>query len=171
MTSAGRLLAFGENCHGQLGAGILYAKSIADNPTPTIEPSPVESVWDGLFMDISGGGAYTLVLDCDGGVWLVGSLYCEEAVPMFAKVDGLPPIAQIACGYSHAMAVDRQGCVWVIPNSTNELGQLGLGHRDSCSAVQQAVAFPPVLRVSCGSTTTVVEALGGGLWACGSNIF
>jgi alpha-tubulin suppressor-like RCC1 family protein len=66
------------------------------------------------------GGCQSAALDGMGMIWVWGGHLMGRGgpsgkarySPVPFKVDGLPPIVAVACGESHALALDKNGYVW-----------------------------------------------------------
>jgi len=117
----GRVVAWGRNDLGQLGAGDLEPRH-----APAVVPLPDVAV------GISVGDSHVAVLLADGRVmtWGAGGDGQLGGVSMARRtepglVEGLPPIRAIAAGNLHTLALDAQGQVWAWGRNRN--GQLGDG--------------------------------------------
>lgn len=117
----GTVVGWGENEHGELGAGL------PEDVRTTIAPIPGVS----RIVDAHPGVGWSAALDEDGTVWCWGTAEHGECgrhgglVETPTRVEGLPPIVQLSVGYYHALAVDAEGRVWAWGDNT--YGQLGDG--------------------------------------------
>jgi alpha-tubulin suppressor-like RCC1 family protein len=160
LTSAGRVLCWGGNEHGQLGDG-----------TTAPSPAPVEVIglWDDVSA-ISAGGAHACALSAGGGVrcWgesTFGQLGCEgplgpdyhSAVPV--DVVGLQSgVVTVSAGGAHTCALTAAGGAKCWGN--DESGQLG----DGDVTPWVTYSLTPVDVVGLGSG--VVSLVAGGAHAC-----
>lgn len=86
-----------------------------------------------------------------------------------APITALAPIAMLATGHGHVLALDTQGQVWSW--GANAAGQLGTGGLTE-SAVPTRVKLPArIQRVAAGDTHSFAVDDKGRLWAWGSNNF
>ena len=164
----GTILGWGDNRKGQLGTVPLKLK---------LTPVPVA---DGLtgqqIADIQCGNENTLFLLKDGTVWTCGAYSrgtqglgrLKDYVRKPTPIPGLENITQIACGFGHNAALDRDGHLWVW--GRNDLGQLGLGDKVSRDAPVR-LALENITAVSCGGKFTLAQDAQGTLWGWGSNAY
>ena len=163
VTTSGELLACGVNYFGQLGLGQGSASSVR-RLTAVPVPAPVKQVACGV--------VHTCVLTVDGAVLTCGRNESGQlglnGVPAGyggnAEARELRPVALpgeatqvVACGWRHTFAVTAGGALlgWGV----NNLGQLGLGHRQTPQSLPQPVPLPTgALRVASGGNTTSAEA-------------
>lgn len=105
----GTVWAWGKNDQGQIGDG-----------TNEIRPDPVRVPGLKGIRVVAAGGYQSAALDGSGVVWVWGGHLMDRGgpsdktrySPIPFKVDDLPPIIAVACGESHALAMDKNGCVW-----------------------------------------------------------
>lgn len=119
----GHVWAWGDNQAGQLGLG-----------HTRFQPEPVKLAALADISAIAAGDAHSLALDRQGRVWAWGSdtlgqlgqgktgAFRYHAAPL--QVPRLPAVKAIASGSAHALALDKQGHVWVW--GANQLGQTGM---------------------------------------------
>lgn len=116
----------------------------------------------------------SFALYADGKVWSWGSpAHGQLGRPGTARFEtpgvvvGLPPIAALATGAAHVLALDRSGRVWSW--GANAAGQLGHGGLLESARPVHVVMPMPMAQVAAGDTHSfAVDALGR-LWAWGSN--
>lgn len=132
-----------------------------------LPPSPKQ-----VALTESGGFA----LYADGAVWswglrANGQLGRDVSVRLDgpARITALPPVALLATGHGHVLALDTKGQVWSW--GANAAGQLGSG-----GLVESDVPTPLTLpariqRIAAGDTHSFAVDDRGRLWAWGSNNF
>ena len=150
LSLTGALLAFGNNCEGQLGLG--HQKDLLQpSEVPWDGPQPVQVDW---------GHQHSLVLDAEGGVWQAGSCRFSASPLTFEQVPEVPPMILVPAGWSHSAALDTEGGLWVWTCEED----LSWAH----SLPQRVEDLPPLLKVACGENFLVAEAEEG-LWVLGDN--
>lgn len=133
MTSTGQLYAFGDNQFGQLGNATNEGTE-EPNPTPTLVTLPGAI---GPVTQIAAGGFHSLALTSTGQLYAFGenrygqlgnatNENTEEPnpTPTLVTLPGATgPIAQIAAGYKHSLALTSSGQLYAF--GENRYGQLG----------------------------------------------
>ena len=101
--------SFGSNYHGELGLNKKW--KVGDYPLKIKTPTKVKSVASAF--------AHCLLLDEDGNVWSSGNNeYGQLGLGDTAlrkkaeKIEGLPPIKAVSCGYYFSTFLDFDGVVW-----------------------------------------------------------
>lgn len=102
-----------------------YTTRVNGQDAPGVQPQTKPSKVPGLskVVAISTHYAFALALESDGSVWGWGHDDCGQLgrvppnpvnniIDEPVRIDGLPPIASIAAGKRHALALDRAGNVW-----------------------------------------------------------
>ncbi|MET9020691.1 hypothetical protein ABZV93_11955, partial [Actinopolymorpha sp. NPDC004070] len=163
LTTAGDVLAWGDNADGQLGNG-----SNDDSNVPVevdIPPNPVRQ--------LAAGGAHSLALTTAGDVlaWgdnadgQLGNGSNEDSnVPV--EVDIPPnPVRQLAAGGAHSLALTTAGDV--LAWGDNEVGQLGNGSNDDSNIpVEVDIPGDPVRQIAAGDAFSLalstIHAWGAG---------
>ena len=78
---------------------------------------------------VAAGISHSAALDTEGGLWV---WTCKDdlswALSLPQRVEGLPPLLKVACGFNFLVAEAEEG-LWVLGD--NSKGQLGLGHTNS----------------------------------------
>ncbi|MBH1963614.1 MAG: hypothetical protein I8H77_04730 [Comamonadaceae bacterium] len=116
----------------------------------------------------------TIAMYADGAVWSWGmrvqgqlGRVSEVLVALPARIEALPPIALLAAGHSHVMALDRKGNVWTW--GANAAGQLGQGDLLE-KALPRKLDLPArIRRIAAGDTHSLAVDEAARLWAWGSN--
>ena len=86
-----------------------------------------------------------------------------------AAITGLPPIAMLAAGHGHVLALGRNGSVWSW--GANSAGQLGTGNLSE-RTLPAKVSLPAHIKtVAAGDTHSFAVDDMGRLWGWGSNNF
>ena len=123
---------------------------------------------------------FSLLLSSDGDVFACGANQANQCVagpttracPELQKVPGLPPIAEVACGWSHALARDEAGGVWAW--GRRSLGQAGDGQPDESRGAREPRRVVigdgvSATAVRCGSESCAAVDTEGRLWGWGWN--
>ena len=176
VTTAGRVIAFGGNIHGELGMP-------GCGSTTTMDPTPVLLACvalDGVrIVGCAAGGNHTCLVSEDGRVFAMGrngsgqlglghTTDAHTPTEIDAAHFGGAPIAAVACGGFHTMAITRdEGKLYgwgdgpidgengaYVP-AGERWGATGLGHTHGATTPQPvvgALADARVVRVTAGST-------------------
>jgi len=106
---------------------------------------------------VAAGGHFSAALLSDGSLWLWGDnekgqmgdgTTANRTLPV--EVTGLPhPVASVALGYAHALAVLDDGSLWTW--GWNASGQLGQGSRTDAHAPIQVAGFAPASQAAAGA--------------------
>jgi alpha-tubulin suppressor-like RCC1 family protein len=86
-----------------------------------------------------------------------------------AAISGLPPIAMLAAGHGHVLALGRNGSVWSW--GANSAGQLGTGSLSARTLPVQVNLGTHIKTVAAGDTHSFAVDDMGRLWGWGSNNF
>ena len=110
----------------------------------------------------------------DGSVWSWGMRVngqlgrpSDKLIAEPGKIDGLPPVASLAAGQGHVLALDQKGNVWSW--GANAAGQLGLGNLVELSSPRKLRISARIRRVAAGDTHSLAVDESARLWAWGSN--
>jgi alpha-tubulin suppressor-like RCC1 family protein len=78
-------------------------------------------------------------------------------------------IVQISCGYYYFLFLTEDGKVYVMGN--NSFGQLGLGHKISCSkpVYLKSLQGIPVMQIASGAYHSMVLTVSGNIFSFGKN--
>ena len=159
LNSEGKVWACGWNAYGQLGA------------LPLSPPRyvPVEICDLPKIRSIHTSYNHTILLDCEGEVWICGGNNCGQvgddriclASYPFKKVrKDLPKIQAINAGESSSMFVDTEGGVWCVGTCK---------HLYKSTTVEKVKGLPPIQFVSHRDGHSLFLDYNGSVWACGSN--
>ena len=78
---------------------------------------------------VAAGSAHSAALDTEGGLWVwTSKTDLSWACSLPQRLEGLPPLIKVACGFNFLVAEAEEG-LWVLGD--NSKGQLGLGHTKS----------------------------------------
>jgi alpha-tubulin suppressor-like RCC1 family protein len=134
---------------------------------PTIILTPVP------FISISCGNRFTLGLDSNGNVWVVGcntwgELGMEGApdAKTFTRNPHLKEITQICSGSSHSLAIDSQNKVWSF--GYGEYGALGTG-RTTGHIPELLPSIESATSLAAGEYHSLVLDTYGKVWSFGEN--
>ena len=151
-STAGKVLAWGENAHGQLGLGTSTGPQVCPLPveeegeepeerpcalTPTVIPGVLSAT------DVAVGYSHSLILNADGTVLAAGDnqygqLGDASTTPSstFAAVHGISTAVQVAAGADFSLALLKSG--EVLAWGENKEGELGSGTVTETGAAAQA---------------------------------
>ena len=177
----GSLMGWGVGRQGQLSDCLPSATSASFQsfcaptvlPTPSLPPSS-------HIRAVACGWTFSLLLSSDGLVFACGSNQWNQCaasrtvrtVSQWQRVDGLPRVVEVACGWSHSLARDEAGEVWTW--GRRSMGQAGDGRPNEpngAGLVQRVVVGEgvKVAAVRCGSESCMAVDSDGGLWGWGWN--
>lgn len=175
-TTAGAAWCWGRNMSGQLSDG-----STKDRRSAVRVRSGAGQVT--RVSSVSAGTGFTCLSRTDGSAWCAGDGYwgnlgngtAENTTRMIpvTRRSGLPLVAQVSAGDSHACAVGRDGSAWCW--GSNLKGELGNGtHKKSLVPVQVHRSAPKALgkvrSISAGNTFTCAhQGLPQAVWCWGAN--
>ena len=182
LLSSSALMGWGEGKVGQLGQPSPALPSNCAFPLPSPAPLSVPTFPPFSYLiAVRCGWTFSLLLTSDGLVLASGSNHWNQcaagdatrAVQQWQVVQGLPPVVEVACGWSHCLARDREGGVWVW--GRRSMGQAGDGRPDDrtrTAGVTRVVLGGEGMRVRavrCGSESCMAVDEEGGLWGWGWN--
>jgi len=163
----GRVYAWGRHDFGILGGDRRGTESKRDRPTPVANLGGV--------VGIAGCYYAAAALRRDGTVWMwgedrqgiMGTGKFPEAytsgdmhyVP--ARVQGLADVVQIACGYDHMLALQRDGSVWAW--GLNKRGQLGVGDVEPRARPTRIASLSGVTYIAAAHSASIAR-LADGSW-------
>ncbi len=143
------------------------------SPEHGIQRSPIEGL-PGSPTQIVQTESAAFALYADGTVWSWGmrvqgqlGRHSETLWAQPKSLDTLPPVASLAAGHGHVMALDQKGQVWTW--GANAAGQLGQGDLLERSAPRQLDLPVRIRRVAAGDTHSLAVDDTARLWAWGSN--
>src|SRR5450756_2183290 len=156
LTPSGQMLAWGYNCHGQLGNG-----TTADSSIPVAVSLPSGTT----VTAIAGGGQHSLALTSSGQVLAWGFNYSGQlgngttsttgcfciSTPVAVSLPSGTTVTAIAGGGSHSLALTSNG--QVLAWGYNNYGELGNGTSFNSFSTPVAVSLP---------SGTSVTAIAGG---------
>lgn len=136
--------------------------------------APIRGLVDGLRFVCSNETA-SYALDRGGRVWswghnFQGQLGRVSASPLNqppAPLPELPPMAKLAAGMNHTLALSGSGEVWAW--GANAAGQLGLGHLSAVTQPQRVPLSARVVAVAAGQSHSLAIDEHGRVHAWGSN--
>jgi hypothetical protein len=158
---SGGVVVFGRNNQGQLGLG---EPRTARQPTPALL---LAAALDGVrIVGCAAGSSFTLLVSDDGRVFAQGyngsgqlglGDHTRRSTPtaIDAQHFGGAPIAAVACGNAHTLAVTRDGTLYGW--GSGGYGAAGLGHTDDAVTPQPvvgALAGARVVRTAAGMSSS-----------------
>jgi len=166
----GRVWAFGEGSHGQLGLG---------NTETQLEPKGIGFFDNKNVKQVSAGQTFSLCLTYQGDVysWGKGSFgelgqgeYIRKCLqPQRISFEGNAQIRGLACGGCHVIAISRTQDSSLFVWGRNENGQLGLGTRQNSSTpkILQRPWHAPIRNIFAGERHSVILTEPGDVWVWG----
>jgi hypothetical protein len=173
LTSDGGVIVFGYNGCGQLGTG-----NNDDQPTP--ERLACAALAGVRIVGCAVGANFTQLVSDDGRVFATGlndhgqlgtgdTTRVNTPTEIDAAHFGGAPVAAVACGHSHTMAITRgEGKLYCWGRGA--IGATGLGHTDDATMPQPvvgALADARVVRISAGYMHSCALAEDGRVFAFG----
>ena len=166
LDSLGNAWGAGSNISGQLGVVTSEQRIL----------SPIQIALPKSIQMLASGSQHSIFLDCDGSVFSAGSNNCGElgltqekfsnvAVPQ--KLDNLPEISSISCGYAHTMLLDTSGKVWTCGKNLHN--QLGHKSRKSLHKMRVVEQLPEIKKVCAGFNHSIVIDNQDNVWVFGFN--
>lgn len=170
--SNGKLWAWGQNDHGQLGDG---TKTERHEPTPVVTTSMTSAA-----TSVACGYYHSLVIDINHKLWAWGDNGWGQIGVARLSPDNLTPVAVtntklsfakvIACGSYHSLAVDNNNKLWAWGNNSDR--QLGDGTTDVLKTLPAAVIDTNLsfaTGIAGGDNSSFAIDINGHLWSWGSN--
>ncbi|XP_076636822.1 HECT and RLD domain containing E3 ubiquitin ligase 4 isoform X2 [Colletes latitarsis] len=169
----GQLFSWGSNGEGQLG---LNSKNIIE-----CTPRMVKTLGTSVIVQIACGAKHTLALTNNGELYSWGSnnegqlglgsdIKNEIKPKLVSSLVGVP-IAFIACGGYHSIAISKSGAIfgW----GKNTFGQLGLNNTQdrNIPCQLQTLQNAKVCYAACGEEFSVFLTLDGGVFTCGAGMY
>jgi alpha-tubulin suppressor-like RCC1 family protein len=174
LTSAGRVLAWGDNFFGQLGIGRLGGSR--NVPVQVRLPKGTKAT------AISAGNGHGLALTATGRVYAWGSDAQGElgdghtggrkTAPVRVRLPAGTVVTSVSAGEIHSMAMTRSGRV--LAWGDNQAGELGNGHKGGVRNTPVQVRLPAGARVRGlfgGCLDSLALTAGGQVLAWGANDF
>jgi alpha-tubulin suppressor-like RCC1 family protein len=170
LDGTGQLWAFGLNVYGQLGDG-----STTDSRAPVKVgvPTPVTSFAAGQYHNLAvgpGGKVWGFGINSFGelGNGVQGGWNQAFAQPVQAI--GLPPIAEVAAGQLHSVALAESGDVWGWGYNTS--GQVGDGSvlpANTGRLSPAKLAVQNIAHIAAGGVQNIALGDDGAIWVWGAN--
>jgi alpha-tubulin suppressor-like RCC1 family protein len=176
LTSDGGVIAFGYNAYGQLGTG-------NNDRKPTPERLACAALDGVRIVGCAAGSFFTHLVSDDGRVFAMGqndhgqlgtgdTTRVNTPTEIDAAHFGGAPVAAVACGHSHTMAITRgEGKLYCW--GYGESGRTGLGHTDDATTPQPvvgALADARVVRIAAGMNHSCALAEDGRVFAFGTAV-
>jgi len=173
LTSDGGVIAFGYNGDGQLGTG-------NNNRQPTPERLACAALVGVRIVGCAAGNLFTQLVSDDGRVFAMGkndhgqlgtgdTTRVNTPTEIDAAHFGGAPVAAVACGHSHTMAITHgEGKLYCWGEGA--CGATGLGHMDDATTPQPvmgALADARVVRIAAGFLHSCALAEDGRVFAFG----
>ena len=164
----GIVYAFGCNESGQLGLeqSCVHRRTAIPTQNPHLQK----------ITQVSCGLDFTVCIDEEGSIWSFGDNdygqlglgnYIEfHRIPQ--KVENIPPVQSISCGYMHLLILCTDSNLWSVGNNT--LGQLCLGETSSKSKPHQS-PYSNISKISAGCEFSMFQNMDGEIYGCGDNEF
>ncbi|XP_017765568.1 PREDICTED: probable E3 ubiquitin-protein ligase HERC4 isoform X2 [Eufriesea mexicana] len=169
----GQLFSWGSNIEGQLG---LNSKNVME-----CSPHMIKTLGTSVVVQIACGMKHALALTNNGELYSWGSntegqlglgthVKYEVKPKLIITLIGIP-IAFIACGGYHSIAISKSGAVfgW----GKNTFGQLGLNDTQdrNLPCLLQTLQNAKICYGSCGEKFSVFLTADGGVFSCGAGMY
>lgn len=163
----GRVYVWGRHDFGILGGDRTGTENERERPTPVTNLGGV--------VGIAGCYYAAAALRRDGTVWMWGEdregIMGTGKLPgpytsgdmhyVPARVQGLADVVQIACGYDHMLALQRDGSVWAW--GLNQRGQLGVGDLEPRARPTRISSLSGVTHIAAAHSASIAR-LADGSW-------
>ena len=112
LTSTGKVYAWGDDVHGDLGDGATIPEDV---PVPVTPPTGL------TFTDIAAGTTHTVAVASDGSVWAWGmgasgqlgdGSMADSSTPTAVSMPAGTPVTQVSAGGAHSLALTAGGLVF-----------------------------------------------------------
>ena len=155
----GAVWACGDNSGGRLGIGI--------NPQKQFFFAPRKVPLDSKVRKISANSNnITLFLDDSGCVWKTGEARLTAGQSSFpSKIEGVPPIIDIAVGSSFYILLDENNKVWA---HGRNVGQFGIQGNEYVNSTRMPDILPPIAAVFAGYDFTLFLDMDGNVLSIGN---
>lgn len=125
---------------------------------------PVANKFVNNAIQISCGNGITGILTIEGDVYMCGGSISGELglgnidydVFWPTKIEGLPPIKQVACSLRHSGFLTREGEVYMCGK-----GSYGLGDNNNHYIPEKIPNLPPIKEIACSATMTIMISTSG----------
>eukprot|EP00003_Mantamonas_plastica_P022910 TRINITY_DN3987_c0_g2_i2.p1 TRINITY_DN3987_c0_g2~~TRINITY_DN3987_c0_g2_i2.p1 ORF type:complete len:807 (-),score=257.15 TRINITY_DN3987_c0_g2_i2:23-2443(-) len=169
LTEEGKVMSFGGNSFGQLGAC---------GTKNQCYPSVIPTFFDRKVIDIACGIQHSVAVTDDGVVWTWGFDgrgqlgRAGKAIKPNPVISDTLNAVKVAAGQGHTVALDADGHVWAWGRGTE--GQLGHTEgRDYCNPrmLKKGLEDVTIVDIDCGSLFTILLSDDGGIYTfgCGDN--
>ena len=158
---SGKVLAFGENKHGQLGVGD-FVSTATPKPVPTLQSRPV--------VRVCCGGSHTLARTATGLLWAWGcnehgQLGLGDLKPRFrpeqVKAMRVSRCVDVAAGNRHSLAISEKGLAFAFgAGGSGQLGSGGIAEAEPYPKVIEALKeIGTCLQIACGHSHSLAVVL------------
>ncbi|XP_017798859.1 PREDICTED: probable E3 ubiquitin-protein ligase HERC4 [Habropoda laboriosa] len=169
----GQLFSWGSNAEGQLGLNSKNQMECSPRMVKTLGTSTVVQVACGKKHALAltnNGELYSWGFNSEGQLGLGTDVECELKPKLISTLIGVP-IAFIACGGYHSIAISKSGAVfgW----GKNMFGQLGLNDTQNRNlpCLLQTLQNAKVCYAACGEEFSTFLTLDGGVFTCGAGMY
>ncbi|CAL7935973.1 unnamed protein product [Xylocopa violacea] len=169
----GQLFSWGSNIYGQLGLNSKNVMECSPHMIKTLGTSVVVQIACGIEHALAltnNGELYSWGSNIEGQLGLGKDASYEIKPQLISALVGIP-IAFIACGGYHSIAISKSGAVfgW----GKNTFGQLGLNDTQSrrTPCLLQTLQNAKVCYAACGEEFSAFLTLDGGVFTCGAGMY
>jgi alpha-tubulin suppressor-like RCC1 family protein len=155
------------NAFGQCGLGSTGSDVVPPQQIPTLSG----------IIQIIAGRLNSLFLKENGDLFVCGRNNTNQlgintsgsSIISITKINGIPPVRQIASGESFSLILDIYGDVY--STGTSAFGQLGLGDNFGKQTFTKIPTLTNIIQIGCSRDSSFFLKDTGVVFACGKNIF
>ncbi len=170
VTADGLVWSWGWNSSGQLGIG-----TVGDKPTPVAVKGPGGVGQLGGVVAVAASSRHSAALKADGTVWAwgwnsdgaLGNTIVGPQSSLPVQVGSLTDVVSISLGFSHGLALKKDGTVWAW--GSNLYGQLGDGTKTNRFTPVQVSSLGKVRAIAAGTQFSLALLTTGTVYSWGFN--
>merc|ERR1712137_462171 len=109
---------------------------------------------------ITSSDEFSVILDCDGGIWLNGDILNKKYLNRFVELKIDPRFVDCSCGEYFAIAIDDKQQLWAV-------GASPMGDYNEFTLINHHMK-QPIVKLSCGNRHVLLLDETGNLWGFGA---